>query len=75
MKKDKTPAEDWTIQYTEQAKRQMAADPEAAEFVRDTTSRIRQAIADFQEGRYLTIDDALHAIGMTKTDEVDDGDG
>lgn len=63
---------DWTVKYSDQAKAKMASDPDAAEFVRDVTSQIRQALHDFELGKYGSVDEALSSIGMQKADP--DGD-
>jgi hypothetical protein len=63
---------DWDIQFSDQAQAAMAEDPEAAAMVRENLARIRQVIAEFEAGRFATIDDALRSIGMQPFDGDDE---
>lgn len=66
------PGEDWKVEFSEQAEEAMSDDPEIAEFVRDTTSRMRQVLHDFEAGKFKDLDEALRSIGMTKVGEDTD---
>ena len=56
--------DDWKdpIVLSENAKRQLAADPELAAACRELFANMRQAHLAVREGRYATFDDAMEAI-------------
>jgi hypothetical protein len=66
-----TEKKDWTVQFSDQAQEKMAEDPEAAAAVREQLSRVRQVMAEYEAGRFASVDDALRSIGMEPF-EVDD---
>ena len=57
--------------YEDGVREQIEKDPKLAEFVRDQTSRVRQALSDFQAGKYASIDDAMQAVGLSQIDPDD----
>lgn len=69
MTKDK----DWAVQFSDQAQSKMAEDPEAAAFVREHLARIKQVLAEFEAGRFASVEDAMRSIGMEPHDgDIDD---
>ena len=56
------------IEVDDTVREQMQTNPKLAEFVRDQTSRVRQALSDFQAGKYRSVDEAMRSIGL---DEVE----
>jgi hypothetical protein len=59
------------IEVDDTVREQMQTNPKLAEFVRDQTSRVRQALSDFQAGKYRSVDDAMRSIGLDEVDEDD----
>jgi hypothetical protein len=57
--------------YEDGVREEMEKDPKIAEFVRDQTARVRQALADFQAGKYRSLDDAMQAAGLSQVDADD----
>jgi len=57
--------------YEDGVREEMDKDPKIAEFVRDQTARVRQALADFQAGKYRSLDDAMQAAGLSQVDADD----
>lgn len=75
-----TEKKDWTVILSDQAKEKMVEDPSVAAFVRELSARMQQVMAEFEAGRFATMDEALESIGMEKgfvdlDDEDGDGDG
>jgi hypothetical protein len=54
--------------YEDGTREQMESDPAIAEFVREQTSRVRQALSELQAGKYSSIDEAMQAIGLSHVD-------
>ena len=54
--------------YEDGVREEMDKDPKMAEFVRDQTSRVRQALSDYQAGKYQSIDEAMQAVGLSHVD-------
>lgn len=65
------PPKEWEVEYSEQAKGELADDPKAAQFVRELTSRMKQVMQEFEAGRFKSIDEALRSIGMEPVDPDD----
>lgn len=57
--------------YSEQAKAQIAADPELAEAMREMAALMRQAHHAWQTGQYASFADALEAITGCRPEPVD----
>lgn len=57
--------------YEDGIREEMEKDPKMAEFVRESTSRVRQALSDLQAGKYESIDEAMQAIGLGQVDPDD----
>lgn len=58
--------ENYKVEIDPQAQAAMDADPKKASFVRDVTSRIRQAMDGLNSGRFSTMDEAMESIGAKK---------
>jgi hypothetical protein len=65
---------DWEVMFSDQAEEKMAEDPEAAAKVREMLSRMRQVLAEFEAGRFASVDEALMSIGMRKHAVLEIGD-
>ena len=57
--------------YEDGVREEMEKDPKIAEFVREQTARVRQALADFQVGKYRSVDEAMQAVGLSQVDADD----
>ncbi len=57
--------------YEDGVREEMDKDPKIGEFVRDATSRVRQALSDYQAGKYGSVDEAMRAIGLLGVDPDD----
>ena len=64
-------SKDWTVNFSERARKGMAEDPEARAEVTEQLARIKQVMAEFEAGRFKTIEDALTSIGMEPMRSVD----
>lgn len=51
-----------TIKFSDELKKQMADDPEAAAAVRDLCAIFRQAAHDVETEKYESFDDAMEAV-------------
>lgn len=68
MAKPPKDPKDWKVAYSDQVKEQAAENPEMAEALRDFTSRMRQAMHDFEAGKFSSRDEAMRSIGGEKVD-------
>lgn len=59
---------EWEIVYDDEVKAAMDSDPKIAAMIREMTARMRQATADYEAGRYNSLDAAMEAIGATKVE-------
>lgn len=66
-----TNKKDLTIELSDQAKKQMAADPKMAEGLRDLFAIMRQAHAGVKSGQYKTFDDAMEALTGSRPKKID----
>ena len=57
--------------YEDGVREEMDKDPKMAEFVRDQTSRVRQALSDYQAGKYGSVDEAMRSAGLMGVDADD----
>jgi hypothetical protein len=57
--------------YEDGVREQIEKDPKMAEFVRDQTSRVRQALSDYQAGKYGSVDEAMRSAGLMGVDPDD----
>jgi hypothetical protein len=62
---------EFQFKYDDDVREQMETDPKLAEYVKDTTSRVRQALSDHHAGKYSSIDEAMRAIGLSEVDPDD----
>jgi hypothetical protein len=51
---------------------QLDADPELAAAYREVGARLRQAVEEYNAGRFKTLEDAMRSVGATRVDEDDD---
>jgi hypothetical protein len=72
---DKANGVDTTIEFQvgfdDTIREQMEKNPKMAEFVRESTARVRQALDEYQAGKYASIDEAMTAIGLSQVDPED----
>jgi len=60
--------DDFTIQFSEEAKAMMEADPECAEAVRDGLARLRQALCDVDAEDPEAVAEAMEKLGAVRVD-------
>jgi hypothetical protein len=66
--------EDYTFQFSPDAKEAVEADPEVAAMMKAMQARMREALDGVATGRFADVDEAMRSIGATKVDDVDDLD-
>ena len=57
--------------YEDGVREKIEKDPKMAEFVRDQTSRVRQALSDYQAGKYSSVNKAMRSAGLMGVDADD----
>lgn len=62
---------DLDVHMSDQVRDKMAADPEAAEAIRDFVAILRQASHGVKTGQYKTMDDAIEALTGSRPEAVD----